>query len=106
MSEFDQKTEELTNEIMQEEGLKGKPTKDTVTKIIKDIGFDKEKVRQAYYIYKKKEEYADEIMKELEIKGRANRIKIMRIMDTVGRDKKKIKIGLLRSTIASRIEHD
>ena len=106
MSELAQKKEEFSNEIMQEEGLKGKPILDKLIKIIDNIGFNKEKVKQEYYLYKQKEEFADEIMAELGIKGRANRIKIIRIIDTVGNDKKKIKISFLRSTIASRIPHD
>jgi hypothetical protein len=106
MSELAQKKEELSNEIMQEEGLKGKPIMDKIFKIIDNIGFDKEKVKEEYYIYKQKEDFADEVMAELGIKGRANRIKIMRIVDTVGRNKKKIKTSFLRSTIASRITHD
>lgn len=53
-----------------------------------------------------KEKFANEFMKEEGLKGKATRIKIKRIIDIVGFDKKKIKIALLRSTIAERVQHE
>jgi hypothetical protein len=106
MSEQIQKKEDFINEFMQEEDLQGKPIMDIITKITDKIGFDKEKVRQAYHLYKQNEDFANEVMSELGIKGRANKIKIMRIIDIVGKNKQKVKVGFLRSTISSRIHHE
>jgi hypothetical protein len=74
--------------------------------IVEKLGFDKDKVKEAYLKQKVKEDYADEILAEEGLKGKSARLKVMKIMDTVGWDKKKIKTSLLRSTIASRIHHD
>jgi hypothetical protein len=74
--------------------------------IIDSVGYDKKIIKEAYFRYKKKEDFANEVMMEVGIKGKATRIKVMRIIDTVGWNKQKIKTSLLRSTIASRIEHD
>jgi len=106
MSEQNPNKEDFINGFMKEEGLEGKPMMDLIIKITNKVGLDKEKVKQAYNIYKKNEEFANEVMTELGIKGRANKIKIMRIVDMVGKDKQKVKIGYLRSTISSRGKHD
>lgn len=98
--------ETLANEIMAEEGLKGKPTLNKIMEIIDSVGYDKKIIKEAYFRYKKKEDFANEVMMEVGIKGKATRIKVMRIIDTVGWNKQKIKTSLLRSTIVSRIEHD
>ncbi|TFG07221.1 MAG: hypothetical protein EU539_05505 [Promethearchaeota archaeon] len=105
MSEIERR-ESLAKEIMEEENLKGKAVLTKLNEIVEAIGDDKEAIKEAYSAFKEKEDYANSIMSELDIKGKATRIKVMRIMDTVGRDKQKIKNRLLRSTIASRIEHD
>ena len=105
MSEIE-RNESLAKEIMEEESLKGKAILTKLKEIIDVIGDDKKAIKEAYQEFKKKEDYAKNIMNELVIKGKATRIKVMRIIDTVGKDKQKIKSSLLRSTIASRIQHD
>jgi len=53
-----------------------------------------------------KEDFANQFMQEEGLKGKATRIKIMKIIDNVGFSKDKIKVALLRSTIAERINHE
>ena len=97
----------LANEVMEEMGLKGKPTLNKLLDIIGIVGNNKKKeVKEAFLQYKKQEAFANDIMAELGLKGKSTRIKVMRIIDTVGSDRKKIKTSLLRSTINSRITHD
>jgi hypothetical protein len=105
MSEIEDK-EAFANELMIEEGLKGKPTLNKIMKIIDAVGVDKDKVKELFLNLQAKEAFANEIMGELEIKGKATRIKIMRIIDMVGTDKNKIRTAYLRSTITDRIHHD
>ena len=97
----------LANEVMEEMGLKGKPTLNKLLEIVGVIGINnKIDVKDAFLQYKKQEAFANEIMAELGLKGKSTRIKVMRIIDTVGWDKKKIKTSFLRSTISSRITHN
>lgn len=96
----------VVNELMEEMGLKGKPTMNKLLKIIAIVGRDKEKVKESFLQYKKQEDFANDIMTELGLKGKSTRIKVMRIIEIIGQDKKKIKVALMRSTITSRIVHD
>ncbi|MFX0071870.1 MAG: hypothetical protein ACFFAO_12340 [Candidatus Hermodarchaeota archaeon] len=105
MEEKDDTRELIANEIMNEIGLKGKPIMNKLLELIDLLGNDKNKVKDAYLQFKRKEDFANNIMIEEGLKGKSTRIKIMKIIDTMGWNKQKIKTGLLRSTIASRIEH-
>jgi hypothetical protein len=106
MEEKDTTGELLANEIMNELGLKGKPVMNKLLEFINIHGNDRIKVKDAYLQFKKKEDFANEIMLEEGLKGKSTRIKVMKIIDTVGWNKQKVKTGLLRSTIASRIDHN
>ncbi|MFW9898299.1 MAG: hypothetical protein ACFFDO_03455 [Candidatus Thorarchaeota archaeon] len=107
MSEIEENRKvDFANEVMNEEGLKGKPTLNKILKIIDNVGYDKERVKETFLKVKAKEDFANEVMGEMGIKGKAKRIEILRIIDTVGNDKRKIKTALLRASIADKIHHD
>ncbi|NHJ25460.1 MAG: hypothetical protein EAX89_12835 [Candidatus Lokiarchaeota archaeon] len=47
MSESEKKIEDFVQQFMAEEGLKGKARRIKIAKIVKEVGFDKQKVKVA-----------------------------------------------------------
>lgn len=98
--------EEFATKFMENEGLKGRSTKNKILEIIEEVGINQEKVKDKFLQFKAKEDFANQVMEEVGLKGKVKRLKVMKIMDKVGWNKKKIKTALQRSSIASRINHN